>query len=427
MGKKHPYARYVLPGTVNPSDTVCIQVEVPNDRYHIAAFMGQIYALASASQWQNDDAHTAIEVAKVWWSVFNNLKTCGGLPINSGADEGIENMIRQNPANPCLLETSINGTDWCVFADLSKCVPDVHQPGSGTPQPPAGGGQACYHANLSGNGKWLLPTLVNTGDVISVSNEQGSASDGTVVWYCPSGAIFQLGACFGSGSTSSGDPLNTVPHMRLIAKIGSNYYDMHGASFTVPGGVTAASVEFQLNDSNIADNYGSISFDVCVTNNMSATFVHTFDFTLGDGGWAAWTPPIGIGAVYTPGVGWTNSDFQNPSGNYYRSVIIQRSFASRTITQIRMIYDIASRASNQSGINPGETYIYSGLATGVLQNLNWNSESNGTGKVYEWNGSTALTGMAVQTWSSYNVTSGGYAGSCKISKVVVSGVGTDPF
>lgn len=385
-----------------------------------------LYQLVLQSTWKvstEDELNLVQAQAMTLISMF--IQGCKTPPTNIGNDTGIEQMIRQNPSNPCLLETSIDGINWCAFADLSKCVPSVTQPGSGSPQPSAGGGQACYHADMQGSGKWLLPTLVNTGDVIEVTNAKGAYSDGTVVWYCPSGALFQLGTCFGSGSTSSTDPLNTSPHMELIAKINGVYYPMFGATLTIPSGVTAQSVEFQANDVTIADNYGSISFDVCVTNNQANTFTHVFDFTTTDGGFSTFGVTSGVAGVYSPGVGWTSSDFIN-AGASFRGFIVDRSFPSRTITRIRMTYDLSGRATNQPTTNE-PTLIYSGLATGVLQALTWAAESNGNGKIFEWNGSTALTAFAVEVASSWYIPTGTYAGSSRLSRLEVSGIGTDPF
>lgn len=425
MGKKHPLARYVLPGTVNPPDTVCIQVEVPNDRYHIAAFMGQIYALASASQWQNDDAHTAIEVAKVWWGVFNNLRHCNNIQINSGADEGIEQMIRQNPTNPCLLETSINGTDWCVFADLSKCVPAGGQPGSGSPQPNPGGGEQCYNARMQGNGKWLLPTQVNTGDVITISAVSDAATDGSGIWYCPNGQTFFLGGCVGATTTSGSDPAPSVPHMRLIAKIGSNYYDAYNTSITVPSSTSFSNVEFQLNDASLSDNYGEITFKVCVTNNLAATWQHTFDFALADGGWITQSFAVGTPGLYTPGLYWTYGDAQNPSTNYYRCVALQRGLASRTITRVEMIFDISGLNTNQPLSNHAVNIVANSTE---LTFITWNSLTNANDQHLVWMGSQAgVTTLYVFAASSYFLPTATYQGAAHIKKVIVSGLGTDPF
>lgn len=423
MTRKRPLARYVLPTIVNPADSICIQVLVPNDRYHIAAFMGQIYALASASQWQDDPAHTALEVAKVWWRVFNQLQHCDAVCHNSGVDEGIENMIRQNPTNPCLLETSIDGTHWCAFADLSLCIPSPSQPGGGTPQPPAGGGQQCYNARMQASSKWLLPTLVNTGDVIAVTNAQGAASDGTVVWNCPNGALFQLGACIGSGSTSGGDPLNTSPHMMLIAKIGSTYYPMYNTSLTVPGGVTDQQVTFQVNDSNLSDNYGDLTWNVCVTNNALGTFTHTFDFTVSNGGFTGASHNTNNAPTWLAGLGWDSPDQTLGAGVSRQCLINRTGFSSRTLTSATMYYTTAG----ESGALQQDCNILFpdvGAAHGFFGNLV--SAANGN---FVSSGGFSVTETSLAVMSSVSATNGATVchAHITITKLVLSGLGADPF
>jgi len=340
MSKAKPIARYTLPDVVNPAKTICYQIEVPDNLFHRAAFFGQIYKLASAVAWDNDASHTALDVAAVWWDIFNNIKECS-TPQTSGAggaDEGMELLIRQNPDNPCILETSINGTDWCAFADFSKCVGGPSQPGSGSPQPTPGGGQVCYHATLSANEQWLLPTPVNTGDTLVISNVQGAWADGSGSWYCPNGQNFVLFLCAGATVTGPSDPLNTQPHGSLIAKIDTTWNEVgNGATLTVPSGVVNKTVTFQMNDPSLSDNSGQLTFDVCVTNNQSAEWVRVFDAQL--------TP-------FTDESSWTIAQTHQgptPAGNWvsgkgygYAAVYISRLtrsfnwFSDTTVNKIRV-------------------------------------------------------------------------------------------
>jgi hypothetical protein len=286
--RRNPPARWTLPDVVKPAKHICFQVPVPNDRHHVAAFLGAIYELAWQNSWQRDPAHTAKAVAAVWLDIFNNLKLCDDCATTgmAGAD-GDELMIRQNPANPCELQTSIDGVTWCTFADLSKCVPAPQQPGDGAPQPPGDGGQVCYHAEMQASGMYLVPTPVNTGDVLEIQNAMGAGNDGTVSpWHCPNGDTFFAGGCVGgTGGLSGGDPAAAVNHMRLIVNIGGTYYDGMAGPITVPGGVSAVQPVIQVNDSAIGDNAGSYRFDVCVTNNGVVGWSHEFDFSTGAHGW----------------------------------------------------------------------------------------------------------------------------------------------
>lgn len=430
IGNRTSRERYTLPIDVNPPTRVCFQVEVPNDIYHIAAFMGQIFALARWWSWELDNAHTAKQVAAVWMDVFDNLKRCQPTVASGGADEGVEQLIRQNPDNPCLLETSINGTDWCPFADLSKCVPASGQPGSGSGQPPAGGGQACYNAVLQGSGKWLLPTQVSTGDVIVISNVSGAATDGSGIWYCPNGQTFFLNTCSGAQTTSSGDPLNTSPHMSLIAKINGVYYPMYNASLTVPSGVSLANVEFQLNDSSLSDNFGEITFKACVTNNAAAVWTETFDFVVASGAWSGTPLDTLPDAVWVGGSGWVAQCGLADSGaNYYQMANIRiTALHNTTLTSVTVTAD---RTANGAGINSLSDAIQ---ITGVNLFLRTSSFPTGTGLTMSWAGSQAWNaGQLMQiNWAQDFQHIAGHScplvtPACKVVKVVVTGTGVNPF
>lgn len=416
-------SRYTLPDVIDPPTRRCITIEVPDNIYHLAAFYGQILALGYWFSWAEDTAHTALAVAKVWRDVYDKMRLCDVCSAPTGGAEGDDNLIRQNPDNPCLLETSINGTDWCPFADLSLCIPGSAQPGSGSDQPTSGGGQACYHASMEGSNKWLLPTQVNTGDVIDITNVNGAASDGTVSWYCANGASFQFGACLGSGSTSGGDPLNTSPHMMLIAKIGSTYYPMYNTSLTVPSGVTNQAVTFQLNDSALSDNFGNIAFDVCVTNNALGTFSHTFDFLVSNGGFSGVAWNTNDAPTWSAGVGWDSPDETNAAGVARQAVIKRTLPSSRTLTGIQLEYTIAglSGGSTTEGV---ALFQDENGAAGVF----FQSGTAANGVIHSAVGfSLSATGIAIR--AQVDATNGSTVAHAHlvVTKLIVTGLGVDPF
>lgn len=409
MSKRVDISRYTLPLEIDPPTRVCFRVEVPNDIYHIGAFLGQIWALSWQQSWERDAAHTARLAAKVWLDIFNNLRPgcdCPSLPV--GIDGGDEPLIRQNPDNPCLLETSINGTDWCVWADLSKCVPAGGQPGAGSGAPPAGGGSACYEARMQGSGKWLLPTQVNTGDVITISEIKGAATDGSGIWYCPNGQTFFLNACAGAITTSGGDPLNTVGHMRLIFKIDAAYHDGYNTTLTVPGGISNANVEFQMNDSSLSDNFGEITFKVCVQNNAAAVWSHTFDFIAGDGGFVS--DAAHGGAAYIPGTGWVSN---NSGANAFS--IHRTGLAAFTLTEAQWTII----ADSPTG---GANLYTDGDVTPTFSAVGY----SGTGSQLKiFSGSIVITSGSLRLGMDGTNDSGGH--HQKITKIVLSGTGADPF
>jgi len=75
-------------------------LQVPNERFHIAAFRGALLDLASAYKWQDDPDHKAREVANVWKGVIANMSSdcedatcCRDFPTSS-------TFIEWHPQNP---------------------------------------------------------------------------------------------------------------------------------------------------------------------------------------------------------------------------------------------------------------------------------------------------------------------------------------
>jgi len=437
MSKRFPPERWNLPDVVNPPDSICYVIPVPNDKFHVAAFMGAIYALTWSKNWGRDASDTAAAVSRVWQAIFDNLQFCPAplSPPVLGAGGEDENMIRQNPDNPCELQTSIDGIHWCTFADFSLCIPAPSQPGGGTEQPPTGGGQACYQGETPASQLWLLPTIVNTGDVIDLQIVTGAGNDGTVSpWFCPDGTTFFAGGCIGgTGGLDGGDPLPTVNHMRLIYLIDGTYYDAMAGPFTVPSGVISQQVSLLVNDSVLSDNSGSYQFKVCVTNNQSASFNHVFDFA-NDGlsGFSFNMASVisGTPGVFVPGVGIQTGTVEQAAGpEFFRSIrLLRTGIPARTITTWQLFFDITKGpfvGSGEFGLlaraNPSGSPV-------DFVSINNPAMSDGSGQNLLGAGSSpATTELKVEFACSTSSPTDTTSGVATLSKMIVSGLGSDPF
>lgn len=292
-----------LPNVINPPATVCVQLAVPDDPAYLSAFWGAILDLTVGFNWANDAAHTAKLAAARMRKMYLDaqLDNCSVSPVcPPQGGVGVDPiMIRQDPDNPCLLQTSIDGINWCTFADLSKCLEPL-QPGPGGPKPPPPGLCAEYNISFVASQVALVPATVSAGDTIRVLKQGGAGSDGTLNFFCLDGEFFIAGACVGGAGHSAGDPLATTPHMALIMQIAGVYYPLTTSLFTVPGGVSNAQIYIQVNDGTLVDNSGSyvLVVEVCNHQTPSMPWCWDQDMRLTPQGW---NPDSGVGALTCPG------------------------------------------------------------------------------------------------------------------------------
>lgn len=81
MGRRrNEPAKWTLPTVINPEGRRCVMIEVPDERFHIAAFRGAMLHLAEAYKWADDPDHTAREVALVWRGIIDAMEWGCGVP-----------------------------------------------------------------------------------------------------------------------------------------------------------------------------------------------------------------------------------------------------------------------------------------------------------------------------------------------------------
>jgi len=336
---------------------------------------------------------------------FVNATPCNTLPLQGWGGGNEEPMIRQDPANPCLLQSSIDGINWCTFADLSKCLTPSAQPGTGQPQPAPGGGQACYQARLQANTIWNVPTLVSTGDVIEIQNPQGATSNShNANWYLTSGGQFFGGVDVGFPQTNGANPVPGADIGTLVVLINGTYHSLSGGTFTVPGGVSNASALIQVNDNSLTGLSGELTFGVCVTNNQAEPWESVLDFRTNS----------------YPGI--VNSDFGNwVAGLGFESVVnggdpnfieLRIETGPCTITHMDCVYDCASVGG--SGIN-----IFFQADGAVFG-------SNGTTVAGSSVGFSQDAIASVGVHIFWVMASGTSGGLCHAQKWVIRGIGTKP-
>jgi hypothetical protein len=408
-------SRYVLPQTVNPSGRVCYVVPVPDDKQHIAAFLGQIYDLAWSKSWQSDPTHKAADVSRVWQDIFDELI--------QGPCEVVN--IRLKPTDFCTIQlTTDGGVTWVDVADLSACANAAVVAGIQTaiddgvlaPQGQLGQGAApspgscvIYHVQVDGVGAWHCPIPLSDGDEVITENVNGAWCAGPALlnlWYCPNGQQFVLGACADPPIMDGADPLVTQPHMRFIAGYGPTptYVDAFDATITIPVGSGNVDFWLQPNDSVQADNFGSVSAKVTVCKSL---WTHTFNFLVADGGFSTSNPIYTH--QWTSGVGWETTSAQ-PGMDLVRTVP-----GNCNIIHAEMHYHCDAFSGPDRNVN---CYTY----LSPTQNLFFNVTPLTGDQVIS--GSGSLLNPAILHFTLIPGHTGNYG---KVTSLIVRGTGLDPF
>lgn len=312
---KYPYQPFDEPIPAPPSDkgAMCFTVDAKWKPY----LVGLLKTLLVDRTWETDQYRATGEASLL----LEEILSADFCPVPLPGLEGDDCMGCCLRWNDGVLEMLSCG-EW---------TPVPGSPG-GTPGPggvvtPDSGGQPgageCREYNLLcySNMSAILPIAVSSGDTLEFTQHKGAWSDGfptptAAFWYCSGGQLFSLGFCAGATHTESGDPLNTAPHMGLLAEVGgiAQYFFVgnEGSVFVVPPGVTDEQVLFIPNDSSPGDNQGTVSFHVKVCKGAAAPVVLTYNSGTGPLA-AAYGSIIEIVSQLAspPGVQYVNVDF-NP-------------------------------------------------------------------------------------------------------------------
>jgi hypothetical protein len=297
---------------------------------------------------------------------------------------------------------------------------------TGDKRPAAGQSyEDCY--SLDAAGVLNLPYLVYPGDTLEIISATGSGTDGGhPIWRFANGDQMFGGIDVGFPVLDGTDPLPSVYHMRLLYVIGSTptFVDAMGGVVTI-GGSGAQQALIQVNDSVLSDNHGSYQVCVKVTNNqMAGTFTHTFDFSVSPEGFAVLTS-VGITpGTWVGGSGWEPTEVGPASDTYYyNQVYIGRTFASRTFTNMTLDFDYHGGTI----VNPAGNRIIVVSVVGTSTILLVNTGlSDGDGQSSVWSGSLAGGSLEIEL-NACRDSSPCASGSGVIGRLVVSGLGTDPF
>jgi len=429
MSKKYPWAKWTLPEVIDPP-RVCYTIPVPDDPMHKAAFRGALLALASATKWQDDTDHTAKDVALVWREIYDLVVECEecATSITESWDEDLTSMCEALRWQNGKLQALCCGT-WTDITGQPAQGFQAGALGNGSGVPAPGGGCQTYNMQLNAQGIAFLPYQVNTGDTILIANARGASyNSANGNWYCPDGSQFVLGACTPYTTTNGSNPMPAVVSGRLIAKIGATFYDVQaGSPFTVPAGVTGQPVNFQVNYPTLSSSSGNLTFDVQVCNNATATWTHVYDFrtspyssifsivTTGD------NPPAPAG-VYVNGVGYQTGLIKFSGTNaWYREINL---LCNKAFTLTQWQSEFTFTGGTYAGNTADPTYrLRKNGATNQVAVLMPTAPT--TPQVYNNAGEAVTQELLTMNCGFGSGVDGG--GQITLTKITISGKGTDPF
>jgi hypothetical protein len=415
------FPRRELPEILFPTGTRCIQIDIPDDDdWERDAYAAVYEGLATWLVWQLDEGKNAVKVAALWRKALATWRHCDGSKSPIHGQEVEEMSLLRVDCECRVWVTCCDGTEKeLVTADM---IGNPSQPGPGQPQPKPGGPAQCYHATLAARDKYYVPTVVNTGDVITISNGQGAVSNSyNGAWHCFDGEVFFAGACVGTPLSNDDAPVTSAPVSTLVAKIGTTFYSLLSGTLTVPDGVSSQEVTVQVNDSALTDLAGEFTFDLCVKSNKALTFSHTWDFTLSPGPFIL-RPGYVSGQVWTPGAGWVGGDIpaQYGSGETWGLIVDYAGFPSVTINTAAVLFD---RTGESGGAHQ---WLNIDNQSATLGSIDFPTENpTGTNLSRSFTVNLPCTELQVVLYAS--VDNPTPPGAVTLKSLTVTGLGADPF
>lgn len=131
MPKGDPNKGYLLPYVINPA-RIGVCVPVPDDPNHRRAFMGALYELTWARNWQHDDTDAGLQTSLVWSEIYREVREklgvelCQPGPVTCREYGPLANFIEYHPNDPRytpgLVPEGYIFPPWYMATDISNEV-----------------------------------------------------------------------------------------------------------------------------------------------------------------------------------------------------------------------------------------------------------------------------------------------------------------
>lgn len=430
-----PNRGYLLPDTVDPEDSLCVILHIPDEQKHVAAFWGALETLKKWYSWERDVAKTGKDVALVWNTVIEDARTLwatGECPME----------VRTNPTDPCEHQYSIDGGDnWITYATLTDCGrPDEGPPFEGDPD--AASDTAANIAIWFDTVMCIMVTGIDDGDADSLIIGNVNA------WY--------------SAYTSTRMPVDSILAMlyelRLLTPVqradycsgdlADDIYDYMMCTETVlepetgeildiisdwlANALTTWSAWLSTNLSAAARhlNIGDAHWIVSSAGegggagfaDPSCTWQHDFDFT-GSTDWFGWeTAPTNTASIAynspTHGLMGLTGGVELDE-DISKSLAVSRTFDARVITLIRVKMWIDKVTTS--------TPTARAFFTNAPENYeeDWNTLAEGDPVYITRTGSRGMSEVKVELRVALGA--GHPAGVCVVREIRLEGIGSNPF
>lgn len=420
--------RFTLPDVIDPPNRICVTLYVPDDPIHFSNFWGALDELAQGNSWADDQAHTAKKVIQVWRDVLNKVTVdkCSIAPI-AGISEDFAMPLRVD-CNCNVFVTCCDGTEKQILTSdqVQALINGPAVPGAKQPAP--GGGCQDYKILTNGHQLQLIPTIVSSGDVITLVSAKGATNlPSSVTWLCADGLIYFAGACGGVPSSDPGNDLPSANTGTVIIYLNGTYYAFLAGSFTVPPGISKIAPMLLINQQHGSDINGQVEIDVQVCNNAPATWSHTIDLRTTSANFIEVVPDNcdsgGLG-VWSPSVGFVQTSCENAGGHNQGLDMRYEWVMPSTITSVdfESTNHFGTLADGGGGIE--SLYEDAALASHVIQlDVTLTNGVNHSGGSGPWTARALRLRIICDSQTDPNPV----AGTANWYKLTVTGSGFDPF
>ncbi len=416
------YPGFPLPAVINPPDSLCFLVKVPNDQAHIAAFLGVLFDLTQWINWQRDPAKRGKDAAAVWRAIWTDLaaQSCAA-PVGLTGSEMEDFMPLRVDCDCNVFVTCCDGTEVQIYTAAQVKALLQGSNVAGAPQTTPGTCQD-YALQIINGGHLIAPTPVSTGDTIQLQLIAGATTHGTGnYWRCADGGgVFFAGACSSSVAFDAGALVPATPLGEIVVKLNSTWYAFTAGSLTVPAGVSLVQPEFALNYVPTDAVAGTISFTAHICNHQTVTtrWTHVFDFKTDPGpfipAFRAAYPTVPL-ANWSTGNGW-QSVFNADGSTLNEMRMYITGLPSTSYDTMSDIWtDAVNLDENAGGPGSGSAFTVNFNATPLTAGTNVHSAATAT----PYTATSYRTDLVdLSSHVSHVIT---------LSSLTLSGIGVDPF